>query len=117
MKIPRGDHQTTESVAQIGQSASQHMHQGARALDGTGHAEQARMQQRRPLCLGGAGPDDDIGGAGLVFQRDKDDAAGGARPLPAGDQPGDAADSAGARCAIHDSTSDPYECPTKQARS
>ena len=51
------------------------------------HGQQARAQQGVALIFGHphAFPDDDVDGAGLVFQRDEDGALGGAGLLPADD--------------------------------
>jgi len=53
-------------------------------------AQQARPGQLAVLAAGEIGMHDDVGEPGLVLDRDEDDAARGAGPLPAGDQPGGA---------------------------
>ena len=73
---------------QIGEPTSQQVNHSTRALDSAGHTQQARPQQGLALVLGKTGADDDIRAAGLVLQRDEDNAAGGTRPLPAGDEAG-----------------------------
>ena len=50
------------------------------------HGHQAGLQNGPPVAFEQLGWDDDVDRAGLVFERDKDRAAGGFGALPVGDQ-------------------------------
>src|SRR6476620_10601 len=60
----------------------------ALAFDFSEHGEKARTQKLAALPIGNVAPDDHVGGAGFVFQRNEDDAACGSGPLPADDDAG-----------------------------
>jgi hypothetical protein len=57
------------------------MHFFSLALDTAAHRHHARRHHSGPELLEQLQPDDDIGDAGLIFERDEDGAFGGARPL------------------------------------
>ena len=58
------------------------------ALQYTEDAKQAGGEEFAALAFGEVGVDDDVGEAGFVFDRQEDDAAGGAGALAAGDDAG-----------------------------
>ena len=79
---------------EIPQLPRDEMHHGSLALDAPAHGEQPRPEQDAPLALVELGPDDDIGDAGLVLERDEKDALGGAGPLAREHEPGYGQDAA-----------------------
>src|SRR5450631_2296609 len=94
MKIARARRQLAEQRALVAQASRDQVHDFARALERAVDGEQVGAQKLLALTLGQVAPDDDVDHAGLVFQRDEGDAAGGAGALAAGDQSGDARDAA-----------------------
>ena len=68
----------------IDQSLGDQMHDLAFALHDAEHAKQSRTEQFAALTLYQLGMDDNVGQSRLVLQRQKDDAAGRPRTLPAG---------------------------------
>src|SRR5437764_7136111 len=58
------------------------------ALQAAAAIEQGRAERGTAEAFERRGPDDQIGDAGLVLERDKDNAVGAARALPDQDEPG-----------------------------
>ena len=71
-----------------------HVDDLAFALDVAVDGEQLRAQQLAALAVAQIAPDDHVGRAGLVLERDEHDAARGVGPLPADDDAGGADDAA-----------------------
>jgi hypothetical protein len=90
MKIPTGGRQAAEQGRKIDQALGHQMDDRAFALYLSEDAEQAGTEQFAALLLDQPGVHDDIGQPGFVFEGDENNAAGGARPLPAGDDSGGA---------------------------
>ena len=59
------------------------------ALQPAAAIEQRRAERGAAEAFERGGPDDQVGDAGLVLERDEDDAVGAARPLPDQHEPGD----------------------------
>src|ERR1700689_3603653 len=84
VKIPRSDHEIAKQRGQIRQALRDQVQHITLALHLAAYLEQARVEKRRRLRRGYALPDDQVRIAGLILDRDEDDAAGAARAL-AGD--------------------------------
>ena len=88
-KIPARRNQPPEQIAVIEQTLGDQMHHGmfalAFALQLAGDAQEATAEQKSALAGRHILEHHDVGAAGFVFQGEEDDAAGGARPLAAGD--------------------------------
>ncbi len=72
----------------IDQPLGQQVHDLPFALQYTEDAEEAGGEEFSALAFGEVGVDDDIGEAGLVFDGQENDTAGGAGALAAGDDAG-----------------------------
>jgi hypothetical protein len=90
MKIPTGGRQAAEQGRKIDQALGHQMDDRAFALDLPEDAEQAGAEQFAALLLDQPGVHDDIGQPGFIFEGDENNAAGGTRPLAAGDDSGSA---------------------------
>ena len=90
-KIPARRDQAAEQFAVVEQALGDQVHHRMLALafhlQLAGHAEQAAAEQKSALATRQFIEHHHVGAAGFVLQRDEDDAAGGARPLAAGDEP------------------------------
>jgi hypothetical protein len=99
MEIATRCRQATEQRRQVDEPFGHQMDDLTFALDLSENAEQAGSEQLVALLLDQPRVHDDIGQPGFVFQGDKNDSAGRARPLPAGDDSGGASELA-VRCVL-----------------
>src|SRR5438552_709387 len=90
MEIARSGFQPPQPRTVIKQFAGDEMHHVALLLHRARHAEQTRAEQLPALAPRETAPDDDVDGAGLVFQGDENCVARRTRTLPAGDDAGSA---------------------------
>jgi hypothetical protein len=88
MKIATRGRQAAEQRRQVDEPLGNQMDDLAFALHLSENAEQAGAEQFVALLLDQPRVHDDIGQPGFVFQGDKNDSAGRARSLPAGDDSG-----------------------------
>src|SRR5260370_32978581 len=82
MKIAAVRRQPAEQFAVIDQMAGDQMPDLALALPDAIHTQQRRIEQFLALPLNQPRPDDDIDGAGFIFQRNENGAVGSTGPLP-----------------------------------
>src|SRR5438552_1177495 len=90
MKVSRSRYQRTEQRAAIFQPLRDDVQHFAFALHFAVDENQPRLRYRSLIALDQFRPDDDVGVAGLVFEREEDHAFGGVRMLAANDDAGGA---------------------------
>ena len=88
MEIATGGRQATEERRQVDEPFGHQMDDLTFALYLPENAEQTGTEQFVALLLDQSRVHDDIGQPGFIFQGDKNDSAGRARPLPTGDDSG-----------------------------
>src|SRR3954452_3349481 len=87
MEIARRRRERPEERAVVHKAPGNQVHDLAVALDRALHAEEPSAQKLAALALDQVGPDDDVDGAELVFERDEYHAARRVGPLAAGHEP------------------------------